>query len=171
MSEPYTARGEPAQEGPPHGVGRYNSAKWKCRCDVCKLAKRNWRFTRLGELDKVVEIETPRTRPRPPGVVWVDATDYTAVVRCERCDKNYGTWVLDREGALAFAREHAYLHAGEPPFDWASYDRGLPAGGPKQGRPQVRGGMCSEDACTAEVQSKGLCNKHYMRVYRSGASL
>lgn len=155
---------KPHPEGKPFSVAEYGRG---CRCDGCKLLKRNARLARLGRLEK------PSDAPvkRPPGIVWVDPSGITTVVRCERCQKNYGPWVYDEDGAKAFADLHRELHAKDAPFDWSAYDAerivinrgGRPPLEPDEIEP------CAEAGCSEASRAKGLCDTHYRAAKRAAA--
>jgi len=154
-----------------HGATRYRSKRYNCRCEVCKAANsayaRQRYLRRKGASEEAAQAAYDRPK-RPPGIVWTDATDITAVVRCERCDKNYGPWVFDLEGAHAFAQDHRNTHLEDPPFDWSAYDaqRLFKGAG---GRPAPEG-LCTEEGCLRGPTRQGLCQMHYMRAYREAAS-
>ena len=152
-------------EGRPYNIASYNRG---CRCEGCRTVKANARRIKRGEpILTIPELEAIHKAPkRPPGWCWVDDSGITQVVRCERCDKNYGTWVLDKTAAQSFREAHAQTHAGEPAFDWSAWDteRLIKAGGrpPLDERP-----LCEDELCTEPNYSKGLCQKHYMRQLRA----
>src|SRR6188508_392674 len=134
-------------EGMPISVATYSKG---CRCEDCKAlgsARRaeNYRRAKAG-----------LTRLRPPGVVWVDDSGITQVVRCERCDKNYGTWVLDPEEAKAFADAHRHGHIEDAPFDWSAYDEARLMKNPGGRPPLDERPLCENEVCTEPAHAKGL---------------
>lgn len=159
------------REAPEHGtITRYNSKRYKCRCDLCTDAIRTYRREYARTL------RAPKNRPeteglplRPPGIVWVDDSGITTVVRCERCNKNYGPWIFDKEAAAAFRKLHHEMHAGEAPFDWSAWDQERLIKHPG-GRPPLEDKpMCSAEDCTEDAHARGLCNTHYRRALREAS--
>lgn len=102
--------------------------------------------------------------PRPPGWCWVDSSAHTHVVRCERCDKNYGVFFSKPE-ATAFAKVHRHTHAGEEEFEWAGFSPAPLIKNPG-GRPRKDKGTCEQ--CSQPAHARGLCQSHYARAYREG---
>lgn len=143
----------------------------KCRCEWCKKAKANEYQIKQGREPKWVIPRAPgEAPPRPPGVVWLDPSGITTVVRCERCQKNYGPWLFDEAGAKAFQESHLAGHYADPPFDWSAYDQArlMPHPG---GRPPLEDKpLCTDELCSEDAVGKGLCRKHYQRAYREARS-
>lgn len=174
MTERLSEReGVPRTEHPygvPYGNKAYNSKQWRCRCDWCKKSKANDYQIRKGREPKFVIPRAPgEAPPRPPGVVWIDPSGITTVVRCERCKKNYGPWLYDESGAKAFQESHLATHYADPPFDWSAYDAERimkhPGGRPPlEDRP-----LCSREDCTEDSRSLGLCAAHYKAHQRAVA--
>ena len=155
-------------EGKSYSVSTYNRG---CRCDKCKAIKANDYRIRSGKPPRhVVESDgTAILAPmRPPGWCWVDNSGLTQVVRCERCDKNFGTWVDDAEGAALFAAEHRNtFHHGEKAFDWSKWEKAYLVKNPG-GRPvNLEPAECSEDDCYKNAMAKGLCMAHYQKQRRA----
>lgn len=150
-------------EGRPYSVGSYNRG---CRCVTCKGLKANDYQKRRGRPPRV---NVPGTElKRPPGVVWLDWSGITGVVRCERCQKNYGTW-LDQHTASKFREAHADLHAAEPPFDWSAYDAERIMKNPGGRPPRVDVPLCREEDCLEDSRKLGLCETHYKAFKRAVA--
>lgn len=172
MSEDLSAReGVPRTEHPagkPYSQGTYNKG---CRCPGCKIAKANARLEKLGKPTlPLPELEVPVTLPkRPPGVVWMDPSGITTVVRCERCNKAYGPWVYDEQGARDFRDAHNEIHRLDPAFDWSAWSQERlmknPGGRPPLEPDEVE--LCSVEGCSSMRHAKGLCHTHYTASYRA----
>lgn len=135
-----------------------------CRCQSCRTAA-----SAYSAEHRRAKKGLPK---RPPGIVWVDDSGVTQVVRCERCDKQYGPWVLDKPAAQAFAVDHtSTLHTGAPPFNWSAYDAERLMKNPGGRPPLTNKPLCTEDDCTEDVHARGLCSTHYKRLARSTGAL
>lgn len=151
---------------PEHGTTQRYNKPHGCRCAPCEEAARKYRADWYQQNKAKKKAGKPA---RPPGAIWVDDSGITQVVRCERCDKTYGTWVLDLEAAQAFRQKHSELHTEDGPFDWSAYDKARLIKHPG-GRPPLEDKpMCTAEDCTEDAHAKGLCNTHYRRALREAS--
>lgn len=161
---PHTAEHRP---GKPYSVTEYNRG---CRCEGCTATKANYRLAKLGQPLRPMpgEVRVEARPKRPPGVVWLDWSEITAVVRCERCDKNYGVW-LDKSEAVRFQQAHNDLHAGEVAFDWSAWDTARLMKNPGGRPPRDEVPECSREECLEDARTLGMCATHYKAHQRAVA--